>query len=142
MVKNISLRISNLSANESIFNNFAPRYNEALARSGHTDRIAYIPHSTRRQRPLRRTRNVVWCNPPYNMNIVNSIGKSFFQILHDRFPPQHQYYQIIKNISLRISNLSANEGIFNDSAPRYNDALARSGFKEPSRNQYSLQRCF
>ena len=45
LVKNISLRISNLSAAESIFHNFASRYNEALARSVYKDTIQYTPHT-------------------------------------------------------------------------------------------------
>lgn len=38
--------------------------------------------------------------------------------------------KIIKGISIRISNLSANEEIFNESAFIYNDALSLSGFKD------------
>ena len=51
LVRNISLRISNLSATEDIFQNFAPRYNEALARSGYKEKIQYIPPPLHTQDP-------------------------------------------------------------------------------------------
>ena len=64
LVKNISIRISTLSANEAIFLNFAPRYNDALARSGLKETIYYITPTTRSRQTRNRKRNVTWLNPP------------------------------------------------------------------------------
>lgn len=44
--------------------------------------------------------------------------------------PKYVIDSIVKTISIRVSNLSANENIFNKHAPVYNNALRLSGFKD------------
>ena len=51
-------------------------------------------------------------------------------IHHDSNHPPHVKKQMVKMIGRRISDLSSNENIFNQSAPIYNQALKNSGFHE------------
>ena len=37
------------------------------------------------------------------MNLINNLGKSFFKILHNRFPPQHHYYKIFNRNTVKLS---------------------------------------
>ena len=51
-------------------------------------------------------------------------------IHHDSNHPPHVKKQMVKMIGRRISDLSSNENIINQSAPIYNQALKNSGFHE------------
>ena len=103
LVHNISRRISTLSANEAIFHNYAHRYNDALTRSGFTDRIFYIPPTPKRHKPPCRTRHITWFNPPFSINVVTPIAAIFFRILRTHFPTSHKYYRIFNKNTVKLA---------------------------------------
>lgn len=66
LVPAISRRISKLSADRTIFNRAAPHYNEALAKSGYTEKLAYVEDLPQPPSPPKRIRRrkILWFNPP------------------------------------------------------------------------------
>ena len=83
---NISKRINNLSADETTFNKSKEKdlYNKALAEGGFEHKIAFQKQqntSTVANNTKNRKRNLIWFNPPFNLNVSTNIGKKFFCLL-------------------------------------------------------------
>ena len=58
-------RLSNISSNETIFNEASPPYQEALQKSGYEYQLKYVPHKQLANDSKRkRSRNITWFNPP------------------------------------------------------------------------------
>ena len=50
-----------------------------------------------------RKRNIVWFNPPYSAHVANNIGKDFFRLLDQHFPPHHRLYKICNRNNVKLS---------------------------------------
>ena len=50
-----------------------------------------------------RKRNIIWYNPPYNMNVKTKPGRKFFQILEYSFPKTHQLHTIFNRNTVKLS---------------------------------------
>ena len=66
--------------NREIFERTKQEYEEALKNDGYRVNLEYknrdrIGTQGRRNRP----RKILWFNPPYNMEVVNNLGKEFFK---------------------------------------------------------------
>ena len=58
-----------------------------------------IIHKKRRNRP----RNIQWFNPPYNMEVVNNLGKEFFNLLKRNLPDTSPLHKIFNKNSIKLS---------------------------------------
>ena len=109
VIRNIPLgvntRLSMLSCNEDIFNEAAPRYQDALKKSGYSYILKYSPidsnnvHSNHN----RRSRNIIWFNPPYSRMVKTNIGKEFFKILDECFPQTNPLSKIFNRNKVKLS---------------------------------------
>eukprot|EP00794_Sanderia_malayensis_P019680 gene19680-biopygen13943 len=59
----INKRVSSISSDESIFNEAAPLYNEALASSGYKNQLQYDPPTNGNRKKRNHPRNIIWFNP-------------------------------------------------------------------------------
>ena len=93
--KGVEDRLSMLSSNEDIFNEAALPYNEALKNAGHTHRLKFKPHQdpTVNKRRVRK-RDTLWINPPFSKTLKTKVGKEFFKILDECFPPSNPLSKI------------------------------------------------
>ena len=94
----IGQRISDLSCDRAAFKKAAPKYNQALQRSGFKHTIMYTPlqsslHCSNNNNNKKRKRNIIWFNPPFSKNVVTNIEKEFFSLLSQQFSPQQQIPQ-------------------------------------------------
>ena len=99
--KNISRRISNISSTMEIFNDAAPIYNNALAASGYSENVEFMEspvHSSRR-----RSRNIIWYNPPYSLNVQTNIAKKFLQLVSRHFPKGHKLNKLFNRNNVKVS---------------------------------------
>ena len=85
----ISKRISNISSSKEIFDSEAPIYNDALHAAGYTSKIMLEspqsnPNITEKNK-RKRTRNIIWFNPPYNQNVKTNIGSKFLALINKHF---------------------------------------------------------
>ena len=78
--ESINKRLSNISSNESIFDEAAPPYQEALKKSGYS-----------------------WFNPPYSKNVATNIGKKFFHLLDKCFPPANKLHRLLNRNTIKLS---------------------------------------
>ena len=80
----IADRLSTNSSNEQIFSEAAVPYNEALQKSGYKSKLVFKPRGEKKKKN-RRSRAVIWWNPPYNSAVSNKIAKTFFELVDKHF---------------------------------------------------------
>ena len=99
----VNKRLTAISANEEIFNNAAPPYQEALRKSGYDHRLTYEQSNEQTRRRRNRSRKVVWFNPPFNMDVETKLGHKFLKIIDEAFPPNHKLAKIFNRRTLKLS---------------------------------------
>ena len=97
----IQNRLSNLSANEEIFNQSTPFYAEALRRSGYDHHFEYTPDAPRPRR--NRSRKIIWFNPPFNNNVKTNVGRCFLNMIQKHFPQGHKLHKIFNKNTVKVS---------------------------------------
>ena len=96
----VSKRISDISCDKEHFEKAAPAYNAALKNSGYDENITYNKTPPPRKN---RSRNIIWFNPPYSINVKTNIGKSFLNLIDKHFPREHKYRKLFNRNNVKIS---------------------------------------
>ena len=96
----IEKRISELSHSEIEFNNVKEDYEAALHKSGYTTTLGYKPQPPKNRK---RSRNVIYYNPPFNAAVSTNIGKEFLALLDKHFPPHSKYHKFFNRNTVKIS---------------------------------------
>ena len=101
----INKRLSDLSKNETLFDESKHPYEEALAKSGYDVKLKYSPNKKDGEQTERknRSRNINWYNPPYSQSVVTNLGKKFFQIIDKHFPPGSPLSKIFNRHTVKLS---------------------------------------
>ena len=94
-------RLSNLSCNKEEFDRAAEEYQEILKKSGYKEKLSYSPPTRRNRR--QRKRNILWYNPPFDLQVKTNIGKTFLLLIDKHFPPHHRLHKIINRKTVKIS---------------------------------------
>ena len=84
----ISNRISKLSCSETVFNQESSVYQDALKNAGYNDRLVYTKEADSQEKlrnKRKRTRNIIWFNPPYSENVKTNIGRRFLSLIDKHF---------------------------------------------------------
>ena len=101
--KGIAKRLSEISSSEEIFKNAVPEYQEALKKCGYDEELVYEkPDSIQSQRK-KRTRQIIWFNPPYSANVKTNVGKIFLDLVRTHFHKYHKYHKIFNKNTVKIS---------------------------------------
>ena len=102
--RGVAKRLSDISSSEEIFNNAVPVYEEALKRSGFTEKLKYEKSdSNRESNEGKRRREIIWFNPPYSANVKTNIGQEFFRLLRTHFHSDHRYHRIFNKNKVKLS---------------------------------------
>ena len=96
----IEKRLSDLSMSAVEFNEAKHDYEEALQESGFKNKLTFTNTPPARKR---RTRNIIWFNPPFNLAVKNDIGRAFLNLLDKHFPPSHKYHKIFNRNTVKLS---------------------------------------
>jgi hypothetical protein len=102
----VEKRISDLSANEEIFNNAKSYYQEALKKSGYDYQIKYNPTTTPNpgaENRRKRGRKILWFNPPYSRSVETDVGKQFLRLLDVHFPRHDPLHKIFNRNNVKVS---------------------------------------
>ena len=103
--KNINNRLSRISANEEIFEEYVKPYQDALDASGFNYKLKFDPNirnnNTGRRR--NRTRQVTWFNPPYSAIVETNVGGQFLQLITLLFPRTHPLHKVINRNTVKVS---------------------------------------
>ena len=99
---NVNKRLSGISANKEVFDEAAPTYQEALNRAGYKHKLEYtenVENPTRRK----RKRDVIYFNPPFNMNVETNIGKEFLKLVDSSFPAGNPLHGKLNRHNIKLS---------------------------------------
>lgn len=102
----INKRISQLSYNKDAFDNTKQIYDEALKSSGHNNKMTYQPTETPddgNNAKRRRRRNIMWFNPPYNMNVKTNVARTFLNLIKRHFPQNSTLHKIFNKNTIKVS---------------------------------------
>ena len=97
----ISDRINRISSDKHIFDRAAIFYNDALSASGHKDKITF--NKIRPKTTRSRSRNIIWFNPPYSLNVKTNVAKNFLNIVDKHFPKRHILHKLFNRNNLKVS---------------------------------------
>ena len=82
-------------------------YQDALQKSGFTERIKYITSDNIRESNTedkkRRKRKFIWFNPPYSMDVRTNIGKTFLKSIRKHFPNGNSLHKIFNKNTFKVS---------------------------------------
>ena len=101
----IEKRISDLSSNETLFNEEKDLYNTALKTAGYKHNIQYkqqAQHTTNTARKKRK-RKVNWFTIPYNAAVKTNIAKEFLKLVDKHFPPGSELHKYYNRNTIKIS---------------------------------------
>ena len=92
----INRRISNLSCNEEEFHKASGPYNAALGASGYTTNLRYEQQGgkSNSNKYKKRTRKIIWFNPPFSQNVMTNVAKIFLQLVNKHFARNHALHKI------------------------------------------------
>ena len=83
-----------------MFKKSAPFYNEALKASGYQETLAYDKCSRNRKN---RSRNIIWFNPPYSVNVKSNIAQTFLRLIDKHFKKGNQLHKIFNRNTVKVS---------------------------------------
>ena len=98
--KTINDRLSRLSSNKDEFDKEKDIYQKQLEESGYTQKLEYKKPMRNRKK---RSRNIIWFNPPYSNTVKTNVGKRFLKLIEDNFPEENPLHKIINKTSVKIS---------------------------------------
>ena len=96
----INKRLNETSCNEQQFDNAKGQYEAALKSSGFKSNLSF---QNSQQTKRKRSRKVIWFNPPYNVNVKTNIGKMFLKLVKKHFIKDHKYFKIFNTNTLKLS---------------------------------------
>ena len=65
-----------------------------MTKSGYTSELKYLPPMDVPNKRVRR-RNIIWFNPPFNMNVKTNVAAMFLKLIDKHFPlgsPLRKYF--------------------------------------------------
>lgn len=98
----ISKRLSSISSTEEVFNQASPMYSKALHDSGYNQGVEYVAPGGRK-RKRNRSRQIIWFNPPYSMNVRTNVGGRFLSLIEKHFPRGSKLSKIFNKNNIKVS---------------------------------------
>ena len=101
----VSRRLSNISSSKDQFSQELPYYQEAMDRAGHRDKLVYKPkdNMVEAEPVKKRSRGIIWFNPPWSSNIRTNIGGKFIYLVKKLFPRSSPLYRIFNTKKIKVS---------------------------------------
>ena len=81
--ESINQRLSNISSDETVFNQVAPDYQTVLEESGYQHKLKFQPGTQKERKKRSRRRNITWFNPPFDQRVKTNLGKKFLKIVDE-----------------------------------------------------------
>ena len=129
--KFIQKRLNTISSSEDEFGGAKDEYQKALEEAGYTDTLTYDPNINQTNKPKRkRSRRIIWYNPPYSKNVATNIGKEFFKLLRLHFPKQHPLHRLFNNNTVKDHVRSCNSIIVKADKTRNMYAMEKEQYEK------------
>ena len=100
----VNKRLNMISANEEVFKEKAPMYQEALDKAGHKHKLVFEKvdlHSLNKKKKQRKKR-VIYFVPPFDRRVKTKIGQKFLQILDKTIPKGHILHQALNRHTVKL----------------------------------------
>ena len=97
----VEKRISSLSANSNIFDNAMTEYSQILKKSNYKQQEYQFQEKNNKKK--RRSRKVIYFQPPFNISVQDNIGKKFIELINKHFQKDHIYYKIFNKNTIKLS---------------------------------------
>ena len=128
--ESINNRLSKISANEEVFNQAIPPFQEALQKSGYDFQLKFSPPAPNQQKKNCRKRKITWFNPPFSKHVKTNIGKKFLELLDKHFPAGHPLSKIVNRNCVKISYKCM---------PNMKSVIAKHNCKVKKQNEEQIQ---
>ena len=99
----VNKRISDLSCDKDEFDKAKDVYELAFRENGHNATFKYEPAKQNSKRKRNRQRNILWFNPPYNLQVKTNIGKKFIYLIKKHFHKGHKLHKILNTNTIKLS---------------------------------------
>ena len=87
-----------------MFNRASPPFQQALQSSGYQHELSYNPLDiTDNNNSRKRSRNIVWYNPPFSQNVTTNVGRAFLVAVNTEFPVGHKLRKIFNRNTVKVS---------------------------------------
>ena len=107
ILKNIPLsinkRLLKISANKDIFDAAVPLYQKELDANGYQHTLEFDPLATNNKEKQKRSKNVIYFNPPYSLNVKTNLGAKFLRLIDHHFPPGSALHPLINRRKVKLS---------------------------------------
>ena len=102
LTNSITKRLCEHSANEQVFKTVKPIYENASHKSGYKSSFKHS-EEIHQYNSKKRTRNIIWFNPPFSQTVKTNVAKSFFRLLDKHFPKSHSSCKIFNRNTIKVS---------------------------------------
>jgi hypothetical protein len=106
----INRRIATLSSDKQTFDSVAPTYNNALKQSNYKANLQYptaettpTTNSPSQNEKRKRTRNIIWFNPPYSKTVRTNVARDFLRLIDRHFPKTSPLHKIFNRNTIKVS---------------------------------------
>ena len=99
----VNKRLSAISANEEIFKEAAPTYQDALKSSGYNYQLEFNPINQHSSKNRCRSRKITWFNPPFSANVKTNVGAKFLRLIDQHFPKNNPLRKLINRNTTKVS---------------------------------------
>ena len=103
LTQNIPERLSRNSSSAEIFEQSKLHYEEALKKYGHKAKLQYIQQNLQQNNTRRRTRKIIWFNPPFSLNVKTNRAEMFLQLIDTHFPSANKLHIIFNRNTVKVS---------------------------------------
>ena len=104
--KSVNKRLSTISSDRNVFEKNKTEYQEALEKSGFTDRLEYKEYEknkNEKEKKNKRKRKILWYKPPFNAAVKSNIAKQFLCLIEKHFPKSNKLSKIINKNKVKCS---------------------------------------
>ena len=98
----INKRLCEISSSKEVFLKAIPPYQTELEKCGYSQKLVWMEENTQKK-AKRRSRRVIWFNPPHSMNVQTNVGREFLLLVDKHFPKGHPLNKILNRNTMKIS---------------------------------------
>ena len=96
----VNTRLSNISSDQHQFDTSAQEYQDAITNAGYDYRLKF---ENRPERKNKRTRKIIWYNPPFSKHVQTTVGKQFLHLIDKHFPKHNKLHKIFNRNTIKVS---------------------------------------
>ena len=108
--KTVNKRLNQIASSKEDFEQAKHIYQKALTDSGYKHTLVYTDststtdtNTTNKPQQSKRKRNIVWFNPPFNLQVKTNVGKHFLKLVDKHFPVNHPLHKVVNRNCVKVS---------------------------------------